>query len=247
MASKVMFFNPDSVIGELADWEIQEGSNPNVTRQRAQELKANGDELQSVQYGAQIAYSMNYKGKKVTGDALVIPAPGSIKNGKHVDSVEASYSQTDFPTLAVAAHAHAAVDGTPEAHDECRVYTPGVILPPRAIGVPSTLKDTDGETVFTCPEGVGMRSLTYSLAVNHIDEPDGEGGHLAGQNHDGTETVTLEFTGEVDIADLDIGESWKLPDTEGKTRTNTGAHTSSVTLTRHIGFDVEATPEGAEN
>ena len=88
MASNVIFFNPDSVIGELADWEIQEGSNPNVTRQRAQELKANGDELQSVQYGAQVAYSMNYKGKRVTGDALVIPAPGSIKNGKHVDSAE---------------------------------------------------------------------------------------------------------------------------------------------------------------
>ena len=247
MASKVMFFNPDSVIGELADWEIQEGSNPNVTRQRAQELKANGDELQSVQYGAQVAYSMNYKGKKVTGDALVIPAPGAIKNGKHVDSVEVSYSQADFPALAVAAHAHAALDGTPEDHDECRVYTPQVVLPPRAIGVPSTLKDTDGKTVFTCPEGVGMRSLTYSLAVNHIDEPDGEGGHLAGQNHDGTETITLDFTGEIDIADLGIGESWKLPDTEGKTRTNTGAHTTSVTLTRHIGFDEEATPEGAEN
>ena len=247
MASKVIFFNPDSVIGELADWEIQEGSNPNVTRQRAQALKANGDELQSVQYGAQVAYSMNYKGKTVTGDALVIPSPGSIKNGKHVDSVEVSYSQTDFPALAVAAHAHAALNGTPEEHDECRVYTPQVVLPPRAIGVPSTLKDTDGETVFTCPEGVGMRSLTYSLAVNHIDEPDGEGGHLAGQNHDGTETVTLDFTGEVDIADLGIGGSWKLPDTEGKTRTNTGAHTTSVTLTRHIGFDEDATPEGAEN
>ena len=247
MASKVVFFNPDSVIGELADWEIQEGSNPNVTRQRAQELKANGDELQSVQYGAQVAYSMNYKGKKVTGDALVIPAPGSIKNGKHVDSVEVSYTQTDFPALAVAAHAHAAVDGTEEEHDECRVYTPGVVLPPRAIGVPSTLKDTDGETVFTCPEGVGMRSLTYSLAVNHIDEPDGEGGHLAGQNHDGTETITLDFTGEIDIADLNIGGSWKLPDTDGKARTNSGAHTSTVTLTRHIGFDEEATPEGAEN
>jgi hypothetical protein len=247
MASKVIFFNPDSVIGELADWEIQEGSNPNVTRQRAQELKANGDELQSVQYGAQVAYSMNYKGKKVTGDALVVPSPGSIKNGKHVDSVEVSYSQTDFPALAVTAHAHAALDGTPEEHDECRVYMPGVVLPPRAIGVPSTLKDTDGETVFTCPEGVGMRSLTYSLAVNHIDEPDGEGGHLAGQNHDGTETITLDFTGEIDIADLGIGGSWKLPDTDGKTRTNSGAHTSTVTLTRHIGFDAEATPEGAEN
>lgn len=247
MASKVMFFNPDSVIGELADWEIQEGSNPNVTRQRAQELKANGDELQSVQYGAQVAYSMNYKCKKVTGDALVIPAPGAIKNGKHVDSVEVSYSQTDFPTLAVAAHAHAALDGTPEGHDECRVYTPGVVLPPRAIGVPSTLKDSAGKTIFTCPEGVGMRSITYSLAINHIDEPNGDGGHLAGQNHDGTETLALEFTGEIDIADLAIDPAWKLPDTEGKTRTNAGAHTTSVTLTRHIGYDTEATPAGAEN
>jgi hypothetical protein len=92
-----------------------------------------------------------------------------------------------------------------------------------------------------------MRSLTYSLAVNHIDEPDGEGGHLAGQNHDGTETITLDFTGEIDIADLGIGDSWLLPDTEGKTRTNAGVHTSTVTLTRHIGFDETATPEGAEN
>ena len=92
-----------------------------------------------------------------------------------------------------------------------------------------------------------MRSLTYSITVNHIDEMDGEGGHLAGQNHDGTETITLDFTGEIDISDLDIGGSWKLPDSEGTTRTNAGAHTSTVTLTRHIGFDEEATPEGAEN
>lgn len=248
MASNVIFFNPDSIIGELADWEIQEGSNPSVSRQRAQALKSNGDELASVQYGAQIAYSMNYKAKTVAGDAgLTVPAVGKIMNGKHVDSVEVGYSQTDFPTLAVAAHAHAVVDGTEEAHDDCRVYTPGVVLPPRAIGVPSTLKDTDGTTIFTCPDGVGMRSLTYALAVNHIDEPNGEGGHLAGQNHDGTETITLEFTGEVDIADLAIDAGWKLPDTSSLGKTNSGAHTTSVTITRHIAYSETETPEGAEN
>lgn len=248
MASKVIFFNPDSVIGTLADWEVQDGSNPTVTRQRAQELKSNGDELQSVQFDVQVAYSVNYKAKKVSGDTgLVVPSVGAIVNGKHVDSAEVGYSQTDFPTLAIAAHAHAAVDGTEEVHDECRVYTPGVVLPPRAIGVPSTLKDTDGNTIFTCPAEVGMRSLTYALAVNHIDEPDGEGGHLAGQNHDGTETLTLEFTGEVDIADLGIDSGWKLPDSSSLGKTNSGAHTTSVTITRHIAYSTTETPEGAEN
>ena len=247
MASKVIFFDPDSIIGELADWEVQDGSNPTITRERAQDLKANGDELRSVQFGAKVTYAIKYKPKKVTGDAFVIPAPGTIKNGNHVDSVNVSYTQRESPTLDIAAHAHAALDGTPEVHDECRVYTPGVVLPPRAIGVPSTLKDTAGKTIFTCPAGVGMRSLTYSLAINHIDEPDGDGGHLAGQNHDGTETLALEFTGEIDIADLAIDAAWQLPDSEGKSRTNTGAHTTSVTLTRHIGYDTEATPVGAEN
>lgn len=248
MASNVIFFNPDSVIGALADWEVQEGSNPSVTRQRAQELKANGDELQSVQYGVRIAYSISYKAKKVSGDTgLIVPSVGKIMEGKHVDSVDVGYSQTDFPTLSVAAHAHAAVDGTEETHDDCRVYVGTVVLPPRAIGVPSTLKDTEGQTIFTCPDGVGMRSLSCSLSVNHIDEPDGEGGHLAGQNHDGTETLTLEFTGEVDVADLHIDSAWKLPDTSTLGRTNTGAHTTSVTITRHIPYSTSETPEGAEN
>lgn len=58
---------------------------------------------------------------------------------------------------------------TEEVHDACRVYTPGVVLPPRAIGVPSTLKDTDSNTIFTCPAEVGMRSLTYALA--HARKP----------------------------------------------------------------------------
>lgn len=247
MASNVIFFDPDSVIGELADWEVQEGSNPSVTRQRAQALKANGDEMNSVQYGAQVAYSMNYKAKTVSGTGFTVPPVGKIMNGKHIDSVEVGYSQTDFPTLAVAAHAHAALDGTAEVHDDCRVYVGSVVLPVREIGVPSTLKDTSEATIFTCPDGVGMRSLTYALSVNHIDEPDGEGGHLAGQNHDGVETLTLEFTGEVDIADLAIDSGWKLPDTDSKGRTNTGVHTTSVTITRHIAYSTTETPEGAEN
>ena len=247
MASKVVFFSPDSVIGKLADWEIQSGSNPSLSRQRAQALKDNGDEMKAVQFGAQYSYQMNYKAKTLTGDALTVPGAGEIINGVHVDTITVSYSQQDFPALEVAAHAHAKVDGTQEDHDACRVYTGTVVLPPRPIGIPLTLKEKTGGTVFTCPEGVGMRSLVYALATNHIDEPDGDGNHLAGQNHDGTETLTLEFTGEVDVDDLEIGSGWMLPDSDNKGRSNTGVHTTSITITKHIGYDSEKTPTGAEN
>ena len=261
--SKTEFFNPQGVIGALTDWEIQQGANPNLTRQRAKSLKQNGDQLNAVQYGAQIAYSENFTAKKVAtnpasgqsghdatlsvGANLDVPHPGAIKNGAHVDSIQVAYTQTGFPTLAVASHKHAAIDGTPAAHDPCRVYKPTVVLPARPIGVPSTLVDTDGNTIFTCPDGVGMRSLTYALQPTHTDEPNGDGGHLAGQNNDGVETLTLEFTGKVAIADLEIDAEGMLPDADADTQGNTQATTKSVTITRHIPYDTSETPEGAEH
>ena len=53
--SKVEFFKPGAIIAALADWELQTGGNPTLTRQRSQTLKSNGDQLNVVQYGAQIA------------------------------------------------------------------------------------------------------------------------------------------------------------------------------------------------
>ena len=231
MSKSVVFFAPDSAIGNLEGWEIQSGSNPSISRQRAQALGANGDEIASAQYGAQIAYSMNYKAKVFEG-TLTIPKAGAVVNGTHIDSVELAYSQTDYPSLSVSAHSHAKLDGTPKSHDTCRTYSPSLAFPARAIGIPSALTGA-----FTCPEGVGIRALSYTLTCNHVDEMDGEGEQLAGDNYDGSETLTIEFTGEVSAAELNIGNGWMLPESEAITRGNTQAHTTSITLTRHIACD----------
>lgn len=245
--SKVVFFGPEAVTGPWTDWELQTGANPSTARQRAQALKANGDQLAAVQYGAQASYTENYVAKKVSGDAaLVLPNVGAVSGGAHIDSVTVAYTQKDFPTLAVAAHRHADAAGALQAHDACRVYTPSVKLPPRAVGVPSTLKDTEGNAIFTCPAGVGMRSLTYALTVTHVDEPDGEGGHLAGQNRDGVETLTIELTGKVVTSELAIHSSWMLPDSDADSQGNTAATTKSITLTKHLAYDEAVTPEGAD-
>ena len=248
--SKAEFFKPGAIIAALTDWELQTGGNPTLTRQRSQSLLSNGDQMNAVQYGAQIAYVENFTAKTVvettSKKSLDVPGVGSVSNGAHIDQIQVVYSQTGAPTLAVNSHKHAAVNGTASTHDPCRVYTGTVVLPIRAIGVPSTLKDTDDNTIFTLPAGVGMKSLTYGLAVTHQDEPDGDGGHLAGQNRDGVETLTIEFTGKVAVAELSIDGSWMLPDSDADGQGNTIATTKSITITKHITFDEDATPDGGD-
>lgn len=260
--STVEFFKPQHIVGSLTDWELQTGGNPTIARQRAQSLQGDGDELNAVQFGVTVSYVENFTAKKVTnnpasgqtghsdefsvGANLAVPNVGAIMQGAHVDGITVTYNQQGFPGLAVNSHKHAAVNGTPSNHDLCRVYKCGVQLPARPIGIPSTLKDTDNNTIFTCPTGVGMKGLTYALAVTHQDEPDGDGGHLAGQNRDGIETLTLEFTGKVAIADLDIDAGWMLPESDADGQGNTIATTKSITITRHIKWDTDATPDGGD-
>lgn len=239
--SAVKIFAPDpTILGSLADWELQTGGNPSLSRNRAQALKSDGDELASAQYGAKVEYVHTYNPTRFTGDALALPKLGAILNGAHVDSVSVAYSHEVYPILTVNAHRHAAIDGTTETHEACRTYTPSVAISPRAVGVPPTLKDADGTAIFTCPAAVGMASLTYSATVTHLDVPDGDGNHLAGENRDGEEKLVISFTGEVYPADLNVSTAWALPDSWSLSQSNVDATTTSLTLTRHIAHDATA-------
>jgi len=252
--SKVEFFKPQKVVsagvGALSDWEIQTGGNPSLSRQRSQALNENGDELNAVQYGAKVSYSESFTAKTIATTqqktSLDVPAAGAVMSGAHVDSVDVSYSQTAAPSMSVASHKHAAVDGTPSNHDVCRVYTPTVVFPIRAIGVPTTLKDKSNNTIFSTPAGIGIKSIKYGLKVTHVDENDNEGGHLAGQNRDGVETMTLEFTGKVVTSELAIHNSWMLPESDGDSMGNTQSTTKSITISKHIPYDTVNTPQGGE-
>lgn len=240
MAGTVKFFDTTDPFS-LADWEIQTGPNPNRTKQRAQALTKDGDEFAHAQYGTADSGTFTYVAKKFTG-FLAVPAVGTVTGGYHIDNWTVAYTQTGFPTLSINAHKH--VDGAADAN--CRVYNPSFKVPARSIGVPSVIPAADDEAdpIFELDSGavVGMRGLSLALSVNHVDEMDASGGHLAGDNYDGTETLSAEFTGDVDPStDYDLDSAW-TDDSFSKSNGNTQATTTSLTATHHVAHYVATSP-----
>jgi hypothetical protein len=58
----------------------------------------------------------------------------------------------------------------------------------------------------------------------------GDGNHFASDNYDGTETLSIELTGEIEFQ---AKEGWHL-DTDGRTPSNTTATSMSATYSKHI-------------
>lgn len=224
MADRLEFFNPIDPFG-LADWEVQSGPNPSVEKQRASALGQNGDEIAFAQYGEKESGTCEYIAKSATGN-LSVPNVGMTMDGYHIDSVQVSYSQTEWPKLSISWHKHN--DGNVDSG--CREYAPSVTFPARAIGVPSSLGSAFSITPGT---SVGMRSVQYQLQCNHVEEMNGDGGNLAGDNYDGSETLTVEFTGNVSQGAWTLGSDW-TDDTFAKSMGNTSATTSTLTATHHL-------------
>ena len=158
-----------------------------------------------------------------------------MQNGWHIDSFTLTYNQAGFPTLSVTAHKH----GT-AAHDTCRTYTPTLTCPAQ-FGIPD-LDETAADSFggFTVDKIVGMRSLSYSMQVNHQDENKGDGSHLAGDNYDATETVAFETTGIATItapAPATGFRPWTC-ESAGENTSNVAASTASASFTRHVAHDV---------
>jgi len=224
----VTFFVPDSPFGDFADWKLNTGGNPNTTEQRAQALGPDGDEIAWKGYGKKTALTATYVATKAVGD-LVIPKAGQVVGGCHIDSVQVAYNQTGYPIMTLSGHRHD--HGNP--HTTCRTYTGSVTLPAAAIGIPAAFGD-----VFKLQPSaeVGMRGATYTLSVIHVDEMDGVGGQLAGENRDGTEELAIELTADAAPTDYAVSAAWHLG-TLAKALGNTVATTSSLNLTHHIAHD----------
>ncbi|MGN0851855.1 MAG: hypothetical protein ACI4Q3_00600 [Kiritimatiellia bacterium] len=222
----VEFFGTDSAFGEITGWEPQNGPNPANAKSYSNALGQDGDEIRNAEYDAKTTYTNTYVSTLTTGN-LTIPAVGDIIDGVHIDSVQVTYNQTGFPTMTVTGHKH--TQGNLDANT--RKYRPSVTLPAVALGVPSEIEDA---FELSASADCGMRSLTYTLSATHVDELNGTGGHLAGENHDGVETIAGELTGSAIIGtDLSFDSAW-FNDTNGKQQSNTGATTTSFNITKHI-------------
>ena len=246
---RVTAFDPNSGIGELTDWELQNGDNATENRQEAAALKADGDFLRSAQYDKKATVSMDYVAKSKTGTdpRYTMPAVGDRGRSAndapyvHIDSFRLSYGQNALPSLNISGHYH--TDGTVASgttnygHEECRKYVPSIEPPAMDIGVPDqfgTASDPDAAFALSENAAVDIRTATYSMQVNHVDELTRDGGHLKGDNYDGTETLEIEFTGlAVEGTDFTVGSGWTLQN-KGRSRGNTQFGTSRITLTHHV-------------
>lgn len=236
----VEFFAPvDSfgLAGASSDWDLVGGGSPQHEHGIGRQLGAEGDEIAHKEYDKKETVTCTYAATKSSGN-LSVPAVGSLlpagetveaKDKYHVDSVKITYSQTEYPTLEVTGHRH--LIGAPDTN--CRTYSPTVELPAKDIGIPNVI---DGAFDMSADTLCGMRALTYTLQVNHVDEANCTGGHLAGNNYDGSEQFDIELTGNVSETEMGFGTGWTV-DTDGVTQSNTAATTSSYSISHHIAHD----------
>ena len=228
----VEFFNPTCPITVGTDWDFQTCGPKQTATNYANELGQHGDELCHATHGKKTSWSWTFVNNK-SSDAITIPMAGLVSAGWHVDSIQISWGRDQIkPKMTVNAHMHE--DGTNHAENSCRTYTATVAIDAVAFGVPADL----GAVALATGATVDFRSATYTLQVNHIDEPGRDGTQLAGENHDGTETFSVEFTGDATADDYEIEDGW-TNDQKTTTPSNTAATTTSLNLIHHIANDAD--------
>ena len=214
------FFNPEEIFGSdpiFVNWEVQT-DNPNTTVQRAQALNKSGDELAHREYDAKTSESVTFTAKS---DGAIIPPVGKVVNGWHIDTVVIRWQNTAFCQMTITCHKHGSA-----AHDATRFYKGSLETIGCMFGCPATVIG------LVIPTGAGVRTVSYSLGVNHVDEPDRQGDHLAAGNYDGSESVDCELC-DSGVIEADEEHGWTLM-TLNHQRANTAAEATSATAEHHL-------------
>ena len=216
------FFNPTSPFGALTGWSVQ-NENPTTANTRAQALGQTGLEIASRTHDSRSNVSATYV---ATAADAPIPRVGQVINGYHVDNVQVSYSNTAFAQMTLTGHKH--VDVANDTHGATgkvpRQFAGSLTTVGTLFGCPSA------PLGVVIPTGAGVRTMTYNLSVNHVDELNSEGKWLNGDNYDPSETVEVELC---DTGVITAAQGWDLT-SAGNTRGNTAAETSTATAEKHI-------------
>lgn len=218
----VPFFNPSDP-GLGGDWIVQSNGIKDAS-QRAQGLKANGDEAAHKLFDGKAAGPVVFECHVETGN-LTIPNVGSVIGGYVVERCTLRYNATGWPQLTLDVHQH---DDNPHADGELNEFAATPTFPAQ-FGIPRSL--TIGATSFALTDtDAGMNSLEYSLGAVHVDESE-NGLHLAGDNRDGIETLNVGFT--KDPATVTAPTGWDLL-SDGPDTSNTAAERGTMAWEHHI-------------
>ena len=224
------FFNPTCPITVGSDWDFQTCGPKQSTKNYVNELGADGDELAHATAGKRTTWSWTFVNNLDSGN-ISIPKGGLVSAGWHIDSIQIQWGRDQIkPKMTVNAHRHD--DGTNHAAGSCRTYSATVEIEAVPFGVPDDL----GGVALEDGAAVDFRSATYTLAVQHIDEAAHDGTQLAGENHDGTETLSVEFTGDATADDYAVDSDWTNDQTT-VTPSNTAATTTSLNIIHHLAHD----------
>ena len=227
----VPFFNPADITSLGGDWVVQSNGITD-TNQRVVGLKANGDENVSKLYDGQSNGPVMLECHEETG-YLSLPEVGSVGGGYHINSWTLAYQQNGYPQLTLNLHAH---DDNTHADGEMNEYSTDLKLPAQ-FGIPRSIMDdaTGAVTQFELVDtDAGMRALTVSLEAQHVDEPNGTGGHLAGENRGGTQKIEVETT--KDPSSVTIHADYDETE-DGVAKGNTAAETSKFSWIKSIARD----------
>lgn len=243
MASAVTFFTPVDPLAintllsltSTAQWILQTNT-PSKSADRAQGLKANGDEAAWRSHNLKGSGTVVYKCFLASG-TLTLPRAGQIASTNHIDSVKLGYDPVGWPTLTVAYHKHLGA----ATHTACNSFATTLAWP-AGFGIPTEIVDLTPVTPVTQFEitsaAVGMKALEYTLSCTHVDE-NANGDWLAGDSRDGVEQVDLETTGVPDDADVDVDATWHNA-SDGQGEGNTTANSRKLSYSRHVARYVAA-------
>lgn len=228
----VEFFAPVDYfgIGAVGGWEIVTGGSPQKEHSFARQLGSDGDEIAKKKYDTKESISCTYTCTAETGN-LTVPKAGEIKNGYHIDTVVITWSQTEYPQMEVSGHKHDTTLGI--ADSDCRTYTGSLTFEAAGVGIPNEIT---GAFKLDASLNCGMKGLSYNLEVTHVEEQNCRGAHLAGNNHDGKETLEIELTGNIPLEKLGVDANWDVT-SEGINQSNTEATNSSYSLEHHLQHD----------
>lgn len=238
MAHGTIEFFTSSCPFEFDGWTYQQPGGTRSSKDYANELGADGNEIANKTHNDKEEGSWTFllADSIEVGDDLPIPNVGQISesNGWHLDKIQIGWDRAQIrPKLTASAHRHTAgtAHGANGGHD-CREYAASVSIKAVAFGVPADL----GGVKLSTGAVVDWRDATYSLECSHIDETGRDGNQLAGDNHDGVETISANITGAWTDDDLTATAGWTRMG-DGNTPSNTGATTGSVEYVHHVAHE----------